>query len=423
MNTIWRTGAALLAAAVIPAVAACSSGPATRADSSGTGAEDRPVARAETGPGSFEFDRRDLARPEPATRRAQAPQAAPRAPVRAPVRAAAETRAPTAPAAASDPSPDATPAENARGPAGGVARLWAWYNPGTTSSDVDNNRGIHPRTKDLLLGRGWQAWIDGEPKALGYPPVVLRAPFGTSRWVNWKGEETREFRFEDTLDVMDDPKWQALAADRTFVEPWARYPAPVMFHIGTADDRELTDAEMVRGVSPFVKVAERRRELGNAEPVYVCLDHSMYFDDRGEMQWDHVPPAIARQSALVTRMLTERGIGVLTEAVPRAGWASARFWKRHGVAFRPHLAERPGIADVRDFRGLVLTWLVPLDFRWRNNGDEPPEPFAVRRARVLRHAAIYGNVAVPVFVVGGRDEFVKLERQVAAMNRDLAATR
>jgi len=284
-------------------------------------------------------------------------------------------------------------------PVGGRQRVWAWFNPGTSSSDIDGQRGIRlDRAYRSLAEGGWGAWIDEVLKPLGHPPVVLRAPFGTSRWVDRNGKPSTAFRFEDAVDVARDPRWMWLVGENQFAIPWSRYPAPVMFHVGTPDDRELTDAELRIGLEPFLAVKRLRDRMGNAEPVYVCLDHSMYFDDTEDGSRPTMSRRTALQTSIVVTLMERAGVEVLTEAVPMVDWGSTAYWLDHGVAFRPHLStvrgdKRPVSLDL--FAGLVLCWLLPRDFDMEATTEDE------RRRRVVEATREFGNVAVPVYQVGG----------------------
>lgn len=316
------------------------------------------------------------------------------------------------------PSPRAdkpAPSGDTPGHSMGHQRLWAWFNPGTSSNDIEGQRGIGLESGYRSLKRGgWGAWIDERLVPLGNPPVVLRAPFGTSRWTDRNGEESIAFRFEDTIDVQRDPEWAWIASDSMFVEPWARYPGPVAFHVGTADDRELDSDELRLGVEPFVRVKARREALGNDAPVYVVLDHSMSFgdtatEDRGKMSRREV-----LQTSMAVTLLENAGIHVLCEAVPDRTWPSAEYWVTRGVAFRPHLSEdRRWIKPVplEQFEGLVLAWMLPPDFK------DDTETDADRRRRVLEATRKFGNVAVPIYAVGGGDGWRQLRDTVEAEQR------
>jgi hypothetical protein len=314
-------------------------------------------------------------------------------------------------------------ADDSAGPLGGEQRVWAWFNPGTTSSDLKRQRGIAlDKGYGALKRGGWAAWIEARLTTLGSPPVILRAPFGTSAWVGRDGESTSAFRYEDAIDVQRDPTWSWIASDRMFVQPWARYPAPVMFHIGTADDRVLTDAELRLGIHPFVEVKRARDRIGNTAPVYVCLDHSMYFDDEERGGRSNMSRREALQTSMVTELLEAAGIDVLTEAVPDESWDSAAYWVKRGVAFRPHLAqprERNTPVPLDRFEGLVLAWLLPPD--WRDWQDRPmPE----RHARIVEATRTYGNVAVPPYIAGNdRATWQSLELMVAESARRSGADR
>ncbi|MEM7756024.1 MAG: hypothetical protein AAF297_10355 [Planctomycetota bacterium] len=317
----------------------------------------------------------------------------------------------------SDPPPSAEPpgsepiATAAGEPIGGQQRVWMWFNPGTTSSDIDGQRGIGlDRGYRVLKEGGWGAWIDQRLKPLGHPPVVLRAPFGTSRWETRSGKPVSFFRYEDAIDVQRDPQWAWIASETGFVQPWARYPGPVAFHVGTADDRVLTDEELRLGARPFVRVQEMRERLGNTEPVYVVLDHSMYFGDTVDPNANN---AMSRRELLQTSMavtlLENAGIEVLTEAVPDRSWPSAEYWVSRGVAFRPHLSkDRRKLKPVplERFEGLVLAWMLPADFR--REGETAQD----HRRRVIEATREYGNVAVPMHLVGGGDGWRELVRAV-----------
>ncbi len=297
------------------------------------------------------------------------------------------------------------------GPVGGVQRVWAWYNPGTSSANIEEHRGIRlDKWYSMLRTGGWGAWIAESLAPRGNPPVILRAPFGTSSWVNPEGERVSAFRFEDAIDVQTDPSWAWIVSDPKWVEPWGRYPAPVIFHVGTADDRELTDLEMQLGVKPFVEVKKKRDQLGNRNPVFVALDHSAWFDRSGSSKPGPWSDRVAKQTARVVELLTEAGIGVLTEAVPQQTWPSASYWRDHGVAFRPHLAERTRTRDpmdLRSFNGLVLAWLTPQD--WQDWQDLTLDQ---RIRRTVEATEKFGNVAVPVYIFDDPAGWKRLERAV-----------
>ncbi|MEM1185991.1 MAG: hypothetical protein AAGI53_13450 [Planctomycetota bacterium] len=291
-------------------------------------------------------------------------------------------------------------------PYGGVQRVWAWYNPGTTSSDIDGQRGIAlDKSYRVLEEGGWGDWIDRTLAPLGYPPVVLRAPFGTSRWTNRSGDATSAFRYEDAIDVQRDPKWAWIASEAWFVEPWARYRGPVAFHVGTADDRLLTDEELRLGVKPFIRVKEERDRLRNREPVCVVLDHSQWFDDKEVEPRESMTRRQALQTSRAVWLLTEAGVEVLTEAVPHVDTPPAAYWADYGTAFRPHLSKVRRVATpmaLDAFQGLVLAWLMPADFR-----DDGMSEFQ-RRRRVIESTREYGNVAVPPFAIGGKEGWADL---------------
>ncbi len=331
-------------------------------------------------------------------------------------------------------------------PIGGTARLWWWDNIGTTSTDFAYHRGIgldpkdhrpeqgrRPATKYAgMINGGWAWYIGSFLAPAGNPPAIIRNPFGSTPWVRTadergKLEVTTAFRFEDVIDALDDDRFSFLFDD--WVEAWGAYPNDVIFHIGTADDRELSDVELARVVKIFVDVAKRRELLRSKHRVYVCLDHSQWFDPF-HPDAEKTPSAnpiegqqfrsrrTKMQSAIVAQMLSSQGVGVLTEAVPIAEQEdAASYWSHFGVAFRPGLETPKGHGTpmrLDRFEGLVLAWYLPKFL-----GDDTEENYR----SVLRGASEYGNVSVPPYKVGGNDRFRRLAADVALLDRRLRERR